>query len=53
MKKIDKKQAAKIVAAFYEREKAGNVLSICFEETAKEFGITVDNVVDILNDFCL
>ena len=53
MKKTDKKQAAKIVAAFYEREKAGKALSVCFDETAKEFGITVDNVVDSLNDFCL
>ena len=42
--------AKAIETAFYARERAGKSLDECFAETAAEFGISVDDVVDALND---
>lgn len=45
--------AKQIAKAFYEREAAGKSLDDCFAETAEQFGIEVDDVVDALNEAAL
>lgn len=45
--------AKQIEKAFYEREGAGKSLDECFAETAEQFGIEIDNVVDALNEAAL
>lgn len=42
--------AQKINNAFYARMNAGKSLDECFAETAQEFGIAIDDVVDALNE---
>ena len=45
--------AKEIETAFYERESAGKSLDECFAETAAQFGIEIDDVVDALNETAL
>jgi len=43
-------KAKEIETAFYEREATGMCLDDCFKQTAEQFGISIDDVVDALND---
>jgi phage-related minor tail protein len=45
--------AKAIETAFYAREREGKSLDQCFAEVAAEFGVSVDDVVDALNEAAL
>lgn len=42
--------AQKIADTFNAKEAEGKNLDTCFAETAQEFGISIDDVVDALNE---
>jgi hypothetical protein len=45
--------AKEIEKRFYDLEKSGKPLAECFEQTAKEFGVTTDDVAFALNEAAL